>query len=253
MKAAPKRIGEARVLRYAVLGEEAAEACPGTVASDLGGPAAGLALCRYDGRHAVFLFHCDALWEPIADEWFETYPEALDQARRHYPGVHLTWSRVPREGIFPLVTAKLSAASRAFAERLFRELPEAEFHAKMDGDEDAHLLVETPSPTGDPDRQLTVWMESGEEPSLGFGGWHTHADLLEREEELIEIARAILEERCGVIYDLGVETSIFGGLLDLDDESELLEELTCPHGSGRVRIHTWSGRGDRDVEVGDLD
>lgn len=72
----------------------------------------------------------------------------------------------------------LAQPSAFVAERLLRRLPELRDYARMTPaprSDEFDLLVEIPSPTGDPNRQVVVWMENGLEPSIEFGEWHTHA------------------------------------------------------------------------------
>ena len=167
MNPAPERIGGARVLRWTAIDDrhKPTRNCRHIVAGEAQGPAAGLAICRYDGEEAVYLFGCDEEWNSVTDTWHETFQDALRQAEFEYEGVALTWSGGMREGTFPLDLSKLSPASSRFAARLFEAIPDAKPCSKMEGSTSADLLVEIPSPTEDPDRQLVIWMEGGDEPS----------------------------------------------------------------------------------------
>lgn len=55
-----------------------------------------------------------------------------------------------------------------------------------------------------------------------------------------------------LVQDVGGEHDGSVVLLDLRDPEALADELTAPWSSGRARILTWSGRGDREVSLGDL-
>ena len=55
------------------------------------GPAAGLAICQYDGERAFYLFGCDAEWNSTSDTWHETLEDALAQAEHEYEGSSATW------------------------------------------------------------------------------------------------------------------------------------------------------------------
>lgn len=157
-----------------------------------------------------------------------------------------------REGTFPLDPSMLSLASSRFATRLYEAIPEARSCSKMEGSTSADLLVEIPSPTMEPDRQLVIWMEGGIEPSVAFGGWHTHAGLWDGEDGIIDLVKAILADQFVLVHDVGGEHSGNCGVVDLRIPDALMEELTSKYSPGRLGIRSWSGRGDREVGVQDL-
>ena len=130
--------------------------------------------------------------------------------------------------------------------------------ARPDSDE-FDLSVEVPSPVGDPNRKLVVWIE-GDEPSVGFGEWHTHAGVWALTEgstdaagSLIAAVEAILSDRLVLIYNVGGEYDGHWGLVDLRDRDGLLDELTSKFSPGRVKIRTWSAQGDREVRLEDFE
>lgn len=155
-----------------------------------------------------------------------------------------------REGPIALDLSKLAPASSRIAARLFNAIPDAQAYSRMEGSAYADLLVEIPSPTGDPDRQLVIWMEGGDEPSLAFGEWHTHVSPSE-DGKLFDLAKAILADQLVLAYHMSEEQSGYCDLIDLRDPDALLEELTSEHSSGHVRTRTWSGRGDREFSSED--
>ncbi|MGQ9547059.1 MAG: hypothetical protein ACUVWS_00380, partial [Roseiflexus sp.] len=55
-------------------------------------PAAGLAICQYEGETSCYLFGCDSDWNAVTDTWHETLEDALDQAEFEYEGVSKTWN-----------------------------------------------------------------------------------------------------------------------------------------------------------------
>jgi hypothetical protein len=57
----------------------------------LQGPAAGLAICQYEGKESYYLFGCDADWNSVTDTCHESLDEALGQAEFEYTGVSMTW------------------------------------------------------------------------------------------------------------------------------------------------------------------
>ncbi len=93
MKKAPGVIGGARVLLYTPIDGRHRHTgnCEQYVAGELMGPAAGLAICRYEGDAAVYLFGCDEDWEAVTDTWHETLEDAKAQAEFEYEGVTATW------------------------------------------------------------------------------------------------------------------------------------------------------------------
>jgi hypothetical protein len=214
-------------------------------------PVAGLAVCRYDAQPGVFLFECDHDWNSLTDSWHQTAQEAVREGERAHSGAAMTWIEGTPEDTLPLEFSRLSPASRNFAVRLFEAIPHAREHARMEGEASADLLVVIPSPTGLHERELLIWMCGGDEPSLAFGGWHTHAGCQESDDGIIELAKAILADTFGVAFDLG-RVNAWGQGLDLRVPDELLEELTSPGSSGRLKIITWSGLGDREVSVREL-
>ena len=118
------------------------------------------------------------------------------------------------------------------------------------------LIVEIPSPTGDPQRKLVIWMEDGE-PSVGFGPWHTHAALFGELQStgcdgFIDTVAAILDDKFVLCCDVGGERDGHCGALDLRDDDALADELTSQYSSGTVSLRSWGGSSDRSVCLGDL-
>jgi hypothetical protein len=121
------------------------------------------------------------------------------------------------------------------------------------------LLVEIPSPTGDPGRQVVAWVVGGDEPSVGFGEWHTHSgdetaarDPTGEADAIVGVIEGILADQVVLIYDVGGKTDGDCGVVDLRDQDILLHVLTSPRSPGRVKIKSWSGHGDREVGLEDL-
>jgi hypothetical protein len=56
------------------------------------GPAAGLAICRYEGDDAYYLFGCDEQWVSLSDTWHQEVEDAKAQAEYEYEGVSRTWT-----------------------------------------------------------------------------------------------------------------------------------------------------------------
>jgi hypothetical protein len=94
-KPAPRMIGGARVLHFTLIDERhrPTGGCRHTVVGVGQGPAAGLAICQYEGEEGFFLFGCDAEWNSLTDTWHESVEDAMRQAKFEYEGVSETWQR----------------------------------------------------------------------------------------------------------------------------------------------------------------
>jgi hypothetical protein len=122
------------------------------------------------------------------------------------------------------------------------------------------LLVKVPAPSGDPRSELVVWVDGGDDPSVAFGGWHTHENVwgagtedgAERE-ALLDLVAGILADRFVLCEDVGGVGSGSVTILDLSDPDSLLDELTDKYSPGRAQIRSWSGRLDREVGLEDLE
>jgi hypothetical protein len=156
----------------------------------------------------------------------------------------------------------LSPASSSFLRKLLHQLPDLRECARMEritGIEGWHLLVERPSPSGDADRGLVIWMDKGDDVSVGFGGWHTHAGWrnardapVDDEAAMLHLIEGILADRFVLLQDARDSNPERADLIDLQDPDALIDELTAEWSSGRARILTWTGRGDRDVNLQDV-
>lgn len=157
---------------------------------------------------------------------------------------------------------QLTDESRSYARELLQLFPQLEASCTAEvqkGFPGQHLLVQVTSPKA-PDRNVTIWMESGTEPSLGFGdrGWHTHEDHVRctapgkyEAETLIDLLEAIQRDQFVLIEDAGRPREAFGSVLDLRDSQAMLEQLTTPGFKGPLRIKTFTGSGDQDIMSAD--
>ena len=157
---------------------------------------------------------------------------------------------------------RLGTVSRALAVALFSAHPELRSMAQMTpGDErdGLSLLVEIPSPTGDPDRAAAIWLDESV-PSIDFGDWHSHGDVLAESgssesqiSSVIELLGAIMRDEFVLISDVGGEFHGHTSVLDLRDPNALEDELTSPYSPGHVQIRSWSGARDRNADLASLD
>jgi hypothetical protein len=93
MVPAPEEIGGARVILYAPVDDRCRPTgkCKHVVWGKVAGPAAGLAICRYAGEDAFYLFGCDEDWASVTDSWFRSLEEAIRQAEVEYEGISKLW------------------------------------------------------------------------------------------------------------------------------------------------------------------
>ena len=148
-------------------------------------------------------------------------------------------------------------ASRAFAEELFAAFPQLKARAELYPEKETgslELTLTLPSPTGSQERDVKIWVENGV-PSLAFGqGWHTHADVWAAwpGESLVELLRAILNDRFVLCFDVDGESNSAPGVVDLRNPTALADELTSRGSPGRLRLCSWSGTADAEVGLEDL-
>jgi len=160
----------------------------------------------------------------------------------------------------PLDLNKLSGPSSKFSLLFFEAHPELQQYASMimdpNSQEQFDLSVKVPSPTGDPERVIDIWVENGE-PSLGFGAWHAHFSFAREKkiddfDGLIDILEAILSDVFVLVYDFGGEYDGSCDVVDLRDPEALAEYLTGRYSSGAADIRSWGGSADRRVDLDDL-
>ena len=163
--------------------------------------------------------------------------------------------------------AKVTQESQEFARRLFSRFPELRAYAAMarwNSKEPWTLQVTVLAPSGDPKSELGIWM-SGGEPSVYFGGWHTHEGVWihevnfispqeteDSEDPILDLVERIMSERyvsCIDVNDDGAESELGAGIFDISNYDAPLEEITQPHCTDRVRLRSWKGTHDRLVKL----
>lgn len=126
LEAAPRRIGGADVIVFTPIDERHrfTGGCRQVVAGVAGWPAAGLAICRYEGEDSVYLFGCDERWSGVTDTWHPTVEDAMRQAEFEYEGVTATWQQqAGHEGLHLQAFFGRSACSMADPPRRARRQP----------------------------------------------------------------------------------------------------------------------------------
>jgi hypothetical protein len=94
MKYAPGYIGGAKVICFTPIDSRHRHTvnCRQIVGDAIQGAAAGLAICKYEGKDGYYLFGCNAEWDSVTDTWHQTLEEAKEQAEFEYEGVSETWA-----------------------------------------------------------------------------------------------------------------------------------------------------------------
>jgi hypothetical protein len=151
--------------------------------------------------------------------------------------------------------------AEAFEARLLAAIPALMEHVhRSRGDacaSDARTIVKVTCPNPKISEGMVIWMEGGTDPSLAFGKWHSHASLFEGSvaagwDGIIDFAAAILGDQLVLVREIGRRKGDRLHVLDLREEDALAELLTSRFCSDVVDVFTWSGSGDRRVELTDL-
>jgi hypothetical protein len=162
----------------------------------------------------------------------------------------------------PFDEALQTERSLAFAKSLFARFPWMREHAKVErtvGSTSWGLVIVAPAPSGDTRSTVVVWDDAGDDPSIGFGAWHAHEQLMSCASvdagriELLDTLAGVFADRYVLLEELGGEPRPFDALIDLANENALLDELTEKYSTGRVRLRSWSGALDREWTIADLE
>ncbi|MEM9965968.1 MAG: hypothetical protein AAGC58_11535 [Asticcacaulis sp.] len=150
---------------------------------------------------------------------------------------------------------ELGPVSTGLAAVLFDACPHLRDFAKMTtGCEGTgqSLLIEVPSPTGDPNRTLVIWTDEAATPSIEFGPSHTHESAdIGGYNAILKLAEKIFSEELVIAVELGgpIKHAFW---LDLSTPDSLADELTSPYSSGRLMIKSWAGGRDRHADLNDI-
>lgn len=91
----PGLLDGARVLAFTVV-DVSVVSTGGTthrIEDEMLGPAAGLAIAKYDGGDGQFyLFYCDPAWQVVTDTCHSSQELAREQAEFEYRGVSARWN-----------------------------------------------------------------------------------------------------------------------------------------------------------------
>ena len=146
-----------------------------------------------------------------------------------------------------------SAALRNIAAQLIEEEPSLSAALAWGKDE---LVLR--SQASDSARDIRLWDEKGD-LGLGFGPWHTHGNIASwtrgGEDEidcLVGIVLAIVDGEIAILDELEGPFGPDATIIDFEEEDALLDVMTQRNAPTRIRIRTWSGRGDREVTLDSL-
>jgi len=94
MNGPPVALDGASVICYSPIDErhQWTRECVHCVAGAEVGRVRGLAICRYEGESAAYLFGCDGEWSVLTDTLHDSISEAKTQAEFEYHGVENTWT-----------------------------------------------------------------------------------------------------------------------------------------------------------------
>jgi hypothetical protein len=156
----------------------------------------------------------------------------------------------------PLVMHLLGSFSQRLAAALFENFPIAKHRASMIESEEPDgqsLIARIPSPVGDSERDVLIWVDEAATPSIEFGPSHTHGSPDDSGiAEVLELCKAILSDQFLIIQDQGGKYDGHAGWVDIREPDALIEELTSPYSPGHAVLKSWSGRADRVVGVDGL-
>jgi hypothetical protein len=96
MKVPGESIGGARVICWSPLDDrhQTTGSCHRTIDGETRSPYAGIAIGKRLGDPMVYLFYCDADWNPVTDTYHSNIGRAKEEAELEFNGVSKTWNDV---------------------------------------------------------------------------------------------------------------------------------------------------------------
>lgn len=149
--------------------------------------------------------------------------------------------------------AQLGSFSQRLAAAVFAVRPELRQSASMErGAEDDGLsvIIRATSPANDEGRSVVVWVDEKATPSIGFGPDHAHESPDDNGiAAILDTLIGVLTDQVVIIEDVGGDHPGFSKWLDLRGADALEEDLTAKYSPGHAILKSWSGRGDRRVDL----
>lgn len=137
----------------------------------------------------------------------------------------------------------LNTEDKEFVTALLTKYPHWKKHLTIKNiDGDSVPFIEIQSPASGEKRALSFWSDSANGPSVSFGDWHDHLDLLldgeveEKYSELFRIVDAILADELILFWDLASENP-YPSLIEPKVDLSLQDRK-------KVKIMSWSGEMD---------
>ena len=89
----PAVLDGAKILKYAIIDSSVTFTGKITliVGGKLMGPAAGIAICKYDNQHDFLVLHCDKEWRSFGASGYPTIEEAISRLEVAYAGIYSKW------------------------------------------------------------------------------------------------------------------------------------------------------------------
>jgi hypothetical protein len=119
------------------------------------------------------------------------------------------------------------------------------------------LVARYPSPTGDPDRDVVLWLAWDRAVSVSFADWHMHewlASPAEGElEYLLRLVRGLIAGTIVLVLESGPDDDSYPAALwpiDRSDTEEVLDLLTDPSYTGPLLTISWDQQHDGVLTLG---
>lgn len=155
---------------------------------------------------------------------------------------------------------KINEEQKEFLSALLAWRPDFKKYCTTERDKDGgyNLRIEIPSPTGEQERGIFIWVDNGD-ISIEFGLWHTHVSLLLETEEkgyyreysILDVVKMIVANEIVYFTETGGETP-YSGILNLNNKNEIAELLTGPYSTGEIEVRSWDGTQDKKATLKNL-
>ncbi|HRK06768.1 MAG TPA: hypothetical protein PLZ57_03275 [Pseudobdellovibrionaceae bacterium] len=170
-----------------------------------------------------------------------------------------------------LTAERLKPISKAFLDEFLAWKPEWQKHCEFEQSEsnqidgECDLYIRLPSPHGDPNLEIQVFfVNDGSEPSLSFGNWHAHNEVVISTTEFEYVELSIFTAlQLMVMGDIAISTSLTTNSpisLAFGPQHEIVYlplrwsiEEALQDAGGRIRVQTWDGRIDQEVSLETID
>ena len=96
MKKPPTILDGANVLKYAILDNSVIHTGKISfyVGGKLKGPAAGIAICKYEDKDNYIIIYCNRNWRSFGAAGYKTIQEAMNSLEKEYSGITAKWQNM---------------------------------------------------------------------------------------------------------------------------------------------------------------